>query len=104
MLAQVYDQSMEKDDSNELVTKGFLRAELRGEINSLEFRMDSKIDTKIGDLRNDLVSWKDEILTQNDKLIKKLDTWLTERDAIHGNYQQLEGRVRKLELARGAST
>lgn len=92
-------------DDNELVTKGYLRGEFKREFakfrrdfsREIDFKIDQKFDEKLDGLRDDLAIWKDEILTSNDKVIKKLDTWLTERSTIHFNYQKLKARVTRLE-------
>lgn len=106
MKSMIYDWSMKiRSDDNDLVTKGYLRQEFKREFakfrhdfsREIDFKIDQKFDEKLGGLRDDLVIWKDEILTSNDKVIKKLDTWLTERAMIHGNYQRLEARVTTLE-------
>lgn len=90
-----------RSDDNELVTKGYLRGEFKREFakfgREMDFKIDQKFDEKLGGLRDELAVWKDEILTSNDKVIKKLDTWLTERAMIHGNYEKLEERVTTLE-------
>ncbi len=110
MKSVIYDWFMEiRSDDNELVTKGYLRGEFKREFakfrqdfgGEIDFKIDQKFDEKFELIRNDLAIWKDEILTSNDKVIKKLDTWLTERAMIHSNYQRLEARVTTLER-RGA--
>ncbi len=63
----------------------------------MDFKIDQKFDEKFEMIRADLAIWKDEILTSNDKVVKKLDTWLTERAMIHANYERLEARVTILE-------
>lgn len=59
--------------------------------------VDQKFDEKLDSFRDEFVIWKDEIMNSNDRVIKKLDTWLIERDLIHFNYQKLDARVTKLE-------
>lgn len=46
--------------------------------------------------RGDLRAWKDEILTSEDKVIKKLDQVLTEQQAITINYKRLDQQVENL--------
>lgn len=95
-------------DDNELVTKGYLRGEFKREFanfrhefgREIDFKIDQKFDEKLGALRDELAVWKDEILSSNDVVIKKLDTWLTERTMIHANYERLEARVTTLERPR----
>jgi len=55
-------------------------------------KLEQKFATK-----DDLVEWKDEILTSNDKVVGKLDKILTEQVAIKGNYERVTERVEKLE-------
>lgn len=90
-----------RSDDNELVTKGYLRGEFKREFakfgREMDFKIDQKFDQKLDGLRDELAIWKDEILSSNDRVVKKLDTWLTERSIIHFNYQKLEARVTRLE-------
>lgn len=45
-----------------------------------------------------MTKWKDEMLTSNDKVIKKLDQVLTEQKAITVNYKRLDQKVESLEI------
>lgn len=83
----IYDACMEiRSDDNELVTKGYLRGEFTKFSREIDFKIDQNFDEKLGGLRDELAIWKDQILSSNDGVIKKLDTWLTERSLIHFNY------------------
>ena len=42
-------------------------------------------------------TWKDEILTSNDYIAKKLDRILTEQQAITVNYKRVDQKVEYLE-------
>jgi len=55
-------------------------------------KLEQKFATK-----DDLVEWKDEILTSNDKVVGKLDKILTEQKAVGQNYNHLDKRVAFLE-------
>ena len=45
----------------------------KGDLAEFFTKLDTKIDKKVDVLRNDMTKWKDEILTSNDKVVKKLD-------------------------------
>lgn len=105
MKAMIYDWVMQYGDDHELVTKGFLKKELHTFGQQLKkeikdevcFEIRNEMDSKFGALYENMKDWKDEILSSNDVVIKKLDTWLTERSMIHVNYERLEARVTTLE-------
>ena len=44
------------------------------------------VKDEFGHLTEELAVWKDEILTSNDKVVRKLDRVLTEQKAITVNY------------------
>lgn len=46
--------------------------------------------------KQDIQDWKNEILNDNDKVIKKLDQVLTEQMAITVNYKRLDQQVENL--------
>jgi len=77
-----------KEDLKALATKD----ELKKGLNKLESALRKDLANK-----KDLVKWKDEILTSNDKVVGKLDDILTEQVAIKGNYERVIEHVQRLE-------
>jgi len=84
--------SSTRPDLKDLATK----EDLKKGLNNLESVLRKDLASK-----KDLVKWKDEILTSNDKVVGKLDDILTEQVAITGNYENLDKRVEKLEEPAG---
>ena len=104
MLKTDHNQPATKKDLKELETrlkkdmttqKDF--KELRGDFSNEITRLDVKIDKKVDGLRDDITKWKDEILTSNDKLSKKLDTILIEQKSISVNYKRVDTRLDNIE-------
>ena|SRR3989338_3168080 len=98
---------MNQENLNQPATKGDLSdldIKLSTEIVKLDTKLsteiaklDVKIDEKVDELRGGMTNWKDEILTSNDKVIKKLDQVLTEQQVITINYRRLDHKVENLE-------
>lgn len=67
----------DQDQEQELVTKGFLKKELKRELlnqkNEICFELRSEMDTKFGAFYESLRDWKNEILNGQDKLIRRFD-------------------------------
>jgi len=80
----IYHVGMSKEDTQP-ATKGDIAG------------LDAKIDDKIDGLSNEMVEWKDEILTSNDRVVKKLDRVITEQQAITVNYKRLDHKIERLE-------
>lgn len=98
---------MRKSSNNKPAIKSDLKkleGKLYKQIDKLDFKFSSaitklskKIDKKFDALRNDMVIWKDEIQTANDRLSRKLDLILTEQRAITVNYNRIDNKVANLE-------
>lgn len=86
---------MTNGDDNQPATKNELKA-LRKELPQV---IEKVMHDKTKDLatKTDLVHWKDEILTSNDKVVKQLDRILTEQKAITVNYERLDSRMHNVE-------
>ncbi len=87
---------MIKSNNNKQATRKDLtdlEENLRGDFVKEITRLDKRFD----DLEDGIVKWKDEILTSNDKLSKKLDNYLTEQVAIDLNYKRLDKKVENVE-------
>ncbi len=80
----------------EMATKKDFK-ELRGDFAKEITRLDIKIDKKVDGLQDNMTKWKDEILTSNDKLSKKLDIILTEQKSISENYKRVDRRLDNVE-------
>lgn len=94
-----------EDDA--LVTKGYLRVEfkkvntkintLRDEMHAIEYRLDNKIDTRFNEIKEEMRKQTDIFQKLADQVIGVHKNFETEAVSIKNNYDQLEGRVKKLE-------
>ncbi len=93
---------------NQPATKGDLQVvkkELQQEIQSLRNDLPRIVTDAIKPLITDEFSkiynenqtWKDEILTSNDKVAKEYKMFETEKAAINENYKDLDQRVQNIE-------
>ena len=82
--------------------------EFKHEFNEFkEFAVDNvamKSDLEAYATKDDIVSFKDEILNSNDKLVKKLDTFLTEQASTRGALHRHETRITHLERKVGIAS
>lgn len=95
-----------KKDSNQLITREILKEELnqelrkyatRDELNERFFEFENKIDKKFDLLKEELVSWRDQIFRDNDVLVKEIRWHREDHAAIHFNYRDIKERVTTLE-------
>lgn len=95
-----------KDDlKNELknyVTKDDLKQELsrlatKEDLTNFEIKMDQKMGTMEAKLEAKIEEQTDKVLTSNDKLVKKLDTFLTEKTVLGGQIKEQGEEVGKLK-------
>jgi len=92
----IYEPSeADRRRDNQPATKGDVEA-LRKDVTTDLSVLDDRVDRKFNALENNMTKWKDEILTSEDKVIKKLDQVLTEQQAITINYKRLDQQVENL--------
>lgn len=88
---------MEKKNDNELVTKGFLREELKNHKQDICFELRNEMDIKFGAFYDSLKDWKDEILNGDDKLMRRFDSFEKENASLHLNYGYIKSDVEDLQ-------
>lgn len=100
---------MKKRNDQEVVTKGFLKKELKKELNTFGLKLKKEIkdevcfeirnemDSKFGALYENMKNWKDEILKGNDQLMRRFDHFEKENASVHLNYRYLKGDVEDLQ-------
>lgn len=88
---------MKKINQEDLVTKGFLKAELKTQKEDICFEIRNEMDVKFEAFFETLRDWKDEILNGNDNLMKRFDHFEKEDASSHLNYRYLKGDVEDLQ-------
>ena len=89
------------EDDNQPATKGDVKAAvntLRQDLPEIVTdAVENVVDDKVTGLRDDMAKWKSDIHKDNDKVIKKLDTFLTEQAALTASDKHQSKRLDNLE-------
>ena len=97
-----------KNNSSNLVTKVFLKDELKNletslhlKITSLEIKVDTKLEEVEKRIDNNAQRYRDQILVSNDKLVKQLESMMDENtigfSQLNRQLQNHEKRIKKIE-------
>lgn len=74
-------------------------AALREELHAVEYRLDSKIDSRFNEILDYMKKHTDSFQKLANSVIVKHTKFEQESASIHYNYQNLENRVKKVEEA-----
>lgn len=84
-------------DETQPATQGDLKALRQNLANEITKRA-NKTDGLIKGLETKLETWKDKIITSNDKVVKEVEHFRSESAAIKTNYDNLDKRMDKVEV------